>query len=436
MKASGWFLVIVLMALLTRFIGLDHPAQVVFDEVHFGKFITAYCCNGERFFDIHPPHAKLLIAGGAYVLGYRGGFSFSHIGQPYGEVWPMALRWVTALAGSLLPGVFFLFLRSLKLPMWSAVVGGLVLAFDNALIVQSRVISLDTILLLATVGSLWCMVVAATKTGWVQGVWLAAAGGWAGLALGSKFTGLTALALLLLMWLVWQRRSLLRLSAWWAVLILILSAGVVYLTGWVLHFWLLPLPGPGDAWRVPTWHGWWLTDFWRETAALHRLMLDANYNLTATHPDQSPWWSWPLMMRPVFYWSGMRSAIYFLGNPVVWWGGFVLTVVAIVDSLRRWRQGQRQLPFLGWAVLGYVIAMGPLIGVPRALFLYHYLTALVFSWVIALIWLSYQKTLSARWSIVLAVAVIAGFVIMLPLSYALPIVTWYQDWLSALPRWG
>jgi dolichyl-phosphate-mannose--protein O-mannosyl transferase len=34
----------------------------VFDEVTFGKFVQAYCCTGERFFDIHPPHGKLLIA--------------------------------------------------------------------------------------------------------------------------------------------------------------------------------------------------------------------------------------------------------------------------------------------------------------------------------------------------------------------------------------
>ncbi|MBI3421301.1 MAG: phospholipid carrier-dependent glycosyltransferase, partial [Candidatus Sungbacteria bacterium] len=40
-----------------HFTALDYPRQVVFDEVHFGKFVNAYCCTKERFFDIHPPHA-------------------------------------------------------------------------------------------------------------------------------------------------------------------------------------------------------------------------------------------------------------------------------------------------------------------------------------------------------------------------------------------
>ena len=69
-----------------HFVALAYPREVIFDEVHFGKFVTAYCCTGERFFDIHPPHAKLLVAGVAWVGGYRGGPSV-----PYA---PLLLSWV------------------------------------------------------------------------------------------------------------------------------------------------------------------------------------------------------------------------------------------------------------------------------------------------------------------------------------------------------
>ena len=34
---------------------------MVFDELHFGKFVNGYV-KGEYFFDIHPPFSKLLIA--------------------------------------------------------------------------------------------------------------------------------------------------------------------------------------------------------------------------------------------------------------------------------------------------------------------------------------------------------------------------------------
>src|SRR5688572_26002849 len=92
---------VLLMSLLavaaaTHLIGLGQPREVVFDEVHFGKFVSAYCCTGQRFFDIHPPHAKLLIAGAVKVSGYTGNLSFEHIGQSYGDSSPIPWRIVPA----------------------------------------------------------------------------------------------------------------------------------------------------------------------------------------------------------------------------------------------------------------------------------------------------------------------------------------------------
>jgi dolichyl-phosphate-mannose--protein O-mannosyl transferase len=62
--------------------GLKWPAQVVFDEVHFGKFVNGYI-TGRYFFDIHPPLGKLLIALVAYSYGYDGTQPFDHIGEAY-----------------------------------------------------------------------------------------------------------------------------------------------------------------------------------------------------------------------------------------------------------------------------------------------------------------------------------------------------------------
>ena len=67
---------------LTHFIGLGYPRQVVFDEATFGKYVAAYCCTGERIFDVHPPHGKLLIAAAAKIGGFDGRFSFERIGLP------------------------------------------------------------------------------------------------------------------------------------------------------------------------------------------------------------------------------------------------------------------------------------------------------------------------------------------------------------------
>ncbi|MFN7088533.1 MAG: phospholipid carrier-dependent glycosyltransferase [Candidatus Paceibacteria bacterium] len=49
------------LGLITRFLFIWNPPEVVFDEVHFGKFLYAYF-TGEYYFDIHPPLGKLILA--------------------------------------------------------------------------------------------------------------------------------------------------------------------------------------------------------------------------------------------------------------------------------------------------------------------------------------------------------------------------------------
>src|SRR3990172_1404453 len=90
-----------------HFFRLSEPRNVVFDEVHFGGFVSAYCASGSYFFDIHPPHAKLLIAAAAALGGYQGDQSFRDLGEPIARVSPALLRGVSALAGSLIPALLF-----------------------------------------------------------------------------------------------------------------------------------------------------------------------------------------------------------------------------------------------------------------------------------------------------------------------------------------
>src|SRR6056297_2635831 len=89
-----------LLSVLVRFPALNHPSEVIFDEVHFGKFVSAYCCTNAHFFDIHPPGAKLLIAGAVAALSdYDGSQKFEKISEPYGDVSPWPFRIVPALFG-------------------------------------------------------------------------------------------------------------------------------------------------------------------------------------------------------------------------------------------------------------------------------------------------------------------------------------------------
>lgn len=44
---------------------------IVFDELHYGKYVSLYM-KGTFFFDSHPPLGKQLIAAAAYLAGFDG----------------------------------------------------------------------------------------------------------------------------------------------------------------------------------------------------------------------------------------------------------------------------------------------------------------------------------------------------------------------------
>ncbi|KAJ2238523.1 Dolichyl-phosphate-mannose--protein mannosyltransferase 4, partial [Coemansia sp. RSA 455] len=109
-NSSSYALTAVLaLSFITRYYRIWDPAQVVFDEVHFGKF-ASYYLRREYYFDVHPPLAKMLIALGGWLIGYDGHFLFEKIGMDYmsnGVPYMMLRGWV-ALFGLALPPLVYM----------------------------------------------------------------------------------------------------------------------------------------------------------------------------------------------------------------------------------------------------------------------------------------------------------------------------------------
>src|SRR3989338_7204657 len=146
-------LLILGLSALTHFAFFGHPNQTVFDEVHFGKFISGYF-TGQYFFDIHPPLGKLLISGMGYLTGFAPGFSFAKIGETFPNKDYLWLRFLPTLAGTLLPLIIFLLAKELGFSKKASLLAGILIIFENALTVQSRLILLDSFLLLFGFSSL------------------------------------------------------------------------------------------------------------------------------------------------------------------------------------------------------------------------------------------------------------------------------------------
>ncbi|CAO3594514.1 unnamed protein product [Absidia cylindrospora] len=78
------FVGLTILSFFVSFYKIWYPAEVVFDEVHFGKF-AGYYLRRSYFFDVHPPLAKMMIAAVGYLIGYNGHFEFTNIGDNYIE---------------------------------------------------------------------------------------------------------------------------------------------------------------------------------------------------------------------------------------------------------------------------------------------------------------------------------------------------------------
>lgn len=52
-RYSFWVTIVTLLAFAARFYKIWYPKEVVFDEVHFGKF-ASYYLERSYFFDVHP----------------------------------------------------------------------------------------------------------------------------------------------------------------------------------------------------------------------------------------------------------------------------------------------------------------------------------------------------------------------------------------------
>ncbi|PGH00412.1 dolichyl-phosphate-mannose-protein mannosyltransferase [Blastomyces parvus] len=151
--------ILTLLAFATRFAYINFPDEVVFDEVHFGKFASHYL-QRTYFFDVHPPFGKLLFALMGWLVGFDGHFLFENIGESYIEnkVPYVALRAMPAIQGALTIPVVFLIMWESGYSLPACILSAGLVVFDNAHIAEDRLILLDATLVLTMALSILCYI--------------------------------------------------------------------------------------------------------------------------------------------------------------------------------------------------------------------------------------------------------------------------------------
>ncbi|KAJ2312807.1 Dolichyl-phosphate-mannose--protein mannosyltransferase 4 [Coemansia sp. RSA 2704] len=272
--APGWFVrssstyafaLVALLAFVTRYWKIWDPAQVVFDEVHFGKF-ASYYLRRQYHFDIHPPCAKMMIALGGWLVGYDGHFLFEKIGMDYmanGVPYIMLRAWVAAW-GAALPPLVYMIMAESGYSVAASLLAALLVTFDNALVTQGRLILLDNIMIFFMLAAVYSYVrfyklrYRAFGAQWWS--WLVATGVMLGCAVSCKMVGLLTMtlvgsAVLCDLWRIIDIRrgtTMAQFARHFAarVFALIVVPFAVYLGFFYVHFAVLTHTGPGDGYHT------------------------------------------------------------------------------------------------------------------------------------------------------------------------------------------
>ena len=432
MSNKQLILALLIVSAIIHFAYFGHPSETVFDEVHFGKFVTGYYTH-EYFFDIHPPLGKLIVAGFAKIFNFEPEYAFANIGEKYPDKQYLILRFLPSLAGMLLPIVIFLLALQIGFGKTASFFAGMLVSMDNALLVQSRFILMDAFLLLFGFSAL--LMYFKRKY-----VWMAVFGG---LAVSVKWTGLTFLALPLILESIYFYTD-----RDWRTLIPKMTAflfipAAIYFSVFAIHFSLLNKSGAGDAFMSLEFQKTLAgsayekngeikkSNLFQKFTELNEEMYTSNARLTATHPYGSKWYTWPFMSRPIFYWVNGDQRIYFLGNPVIWWSTTAALMYALISMI--WSAGQSRKILI--ILLGGVgLNLLPFIGIPRVMFLYHYLSAFIFA-ILILAYLIDQSQHKKLIAPVLIFASAVSFIYFSPLSYGLNLSPREYNARVWLPSW-
>ncbi|MDQ3879988.1 MAG: phospholipid carrier-dependent glycosyltransferase, partial [Chloroflexota bacterium] len=226
----------------------------------------------------------------------------------------------------------------------------------------------------------------------------------------------------------WYLPGELRGFAWsWVGASLIVVPLVVYTLTYLPylqlgHAFATPALGPG--------YGWSLEEMQVQMFGYH-------FGLQAGHPASSPWWSWPLALRPVWFYQGnfdndLIAVIYNGGNLVLFWLGVPAILYCAVQA---WR---RQSVALLLVAVAFSLQWLPWTRIERATFMYHYFTALPFALLALAVLADHALRRRSTYGIAIGVglaAIVVGL-LLYPIDGALPMPDWYVHAFQALPPWN
>jgi dolichyl-phosphate-mannose-protein mannosyltransferase len=417
-KNHKWDLILILaltlIALLTRFYQLGEPAKIVSDEHYFVDFGRHYLSH-TFYHDVHPPLGKFFIALGIKIFGDT----------------PFGWRFFTALFGSLLIPLAYLLAKKIFKGYFIPLVFSFFILFDGLFLVQSRMARFDVIyvyFIFLAYYLFFCYLESKTVKG--AHLFLLLSGVSFGLSISTKWFALAAIAPLFIIYLSrarwWQVSRLknlfnfssgVNLSWLYFFTYLIIIPLSIYLLVWQIHYGLTGT-------KPITWYE-------------NYKIFTYNENITEVHTYGSSFWSWPLDIQPFPYFAEKAGdkikAITDLGNPLIWWPA----IVGAIYALRKYLFRDKKVNLI---LLIFLCHFLPFIFIRRSLFLYHFLPAAPFLWLIFIYLLNDYWQKNKRNKVIISsylLLVVVSFIFFWPVltgqeisQDALNLRAWLPSWFS------
>lgn len=404
------FVVALLVALAAQTlftVDIQRPSKIMFDEVHYVPAArTLLALEGPRNVE-HPMLGKELIAVGIAVLGDN----------------PIGWRITPALAGTATVVAVFAILWLLLGSIRPALIGAALAMFNQSIFVQARTAMLDiflgAFLLWGIFFMLWAMRAQGRKV-WLR--WIAAAI-FFGLAVGVKWAAIPYVAMACVAFLGIR---------WWDAVRRQQPARHA-LTGRDQHYWpglpAIPALLVFGTVSIAMYLATFSPAFFYQNAPLNFSgllnqqleMYALQTQVLSAHTYQSDWWSWPLMLRPIWYFyemdAGAQRGVLLIGNPVVMWGGLI-GVLACYWAY--WRDGSKKA--LGVALLWTAsVAIYALIPKSLGFYYYYHLSGIFLCLVLAVAMHHFDRGRNRGWDEWCAAAALVLFIYFYPILSAAPL---------------
>ncbi|KKQ74550.1 MAG: Glycosyl transferase family 39 [Berkelbacteria bacterium GW2011_GWB1_38_5] len=387
-----WIIIslIVVLSLSIRLWHLGAVKEQIFDEVYFITFAKNYLSN-TPFFDIHPPLGKLILAIGIKIFN-GSEFSWRIMPAIFGTGL-IVLGYFTGkeLAGKIV-GIFT----------------AIIISLDGMFLVYSRAGLIDIFMIFFILFSFYCFLKFANSQ---KILFLILAGLFLGMAASIKYIAAMVFLTFIVIGIV--KKIPFKKYFLHYLLFLIFLPVIVYLSFFIFNFGINK-------------------SFFNQVIEWHIQSFKYNLYLTEGHPYGSRWWSWFLLLRPIWLYfkdvNGKYVGIDGIGNPLAWWSSIIVIPLLIWGIYKKKKSNVIILA-------AFLIFLIPWAFFKRVLFFYHAMPSFMFLSIGISLWLAelWRAKKGKLFVYLYFVILLALFIYFLPIWLAIPIepaLFYHRIWLK------